>query len=332
MRRRSDCEPAYRAAPVSTHEPGGTVGSRAIGYGQAVFEALAGELARDPRVVFLGPDEPARPSGLVASLSARFGDQRVWRVAGAGPGLLAEALAASSRGLRPCVEIPFVAPCCSSWAGALRRGPEGRLPPLLMLHTLTGVEPFCVRPLCLAFPEVRVVAASDPLAAQGLVRAGLRGEESILCLTHYALLETLGEVPEGEYVLSPAEARLLRQGRDVTLVVHHLSLGHGLAAAGELAEAGVSVEVLDPVSLWPLDEGTLLASVRKTGRVVVVEETEAAAGLGAEIAATVCEKAFFDLDAPVKRLGARWNHWRGREVAGAPAGTMDIREAIASIL
>lgn len=332
VRGQSSLGPAHPIPPALTDEPGGSGESRRIPYGQALLEAVAAELTRDPRVILLGSETVDSLSGLVDALGDRFGARRVKRVAGTGSDLLAEALAAGRRGLRPFVEIPSVAPCLSSWAGAPERGPAGRPPPVFLLHTLEGREPSCARPLLQTLPRLRVVAASDPFAAQGLVQAGLRGEEPILCLTHRALLETRGEVPKEDYVVSPAKARVLRQGKDVTLAAHHVSLLDGLATAGRLAEEGVSVEVLDPVSLSPLDHETLLASVRKTGRLVTVEGSEALAGLSAEMAAVVYEEAFFDLDAPVRRVGARERKLHGEEGERIATGPTEICQAIMSIL
>jgi pyruvate dehydrogenase E1 component beta subunit len=184
-------------------------------------------------------------------------------------------------------------------------------------------------------PGLTVVAASDAYMAKGLLKAAIRSDDPVLFFGHKGLLGQPGEVPDEDYTVSLTKARVVREGTDVTVVAHHLMLHHALAVAEALAAEGVSVEVIDPVCISPLDKETLLASVRKTGHLVTAEEGRKTAGVGAEISALVCEEAFYDLDAPIKRVGAPPIPVPGSihlEQSCYLPGPQDIRDAITSIL
>jgi len=154
-------------------------------------------------------------------------------------------------------------------------------------------------------PGLVVVAPSTPYDAKGLLAAAIREDNPVIFLEHKALYAVKGPVPESDYVLPLGRADVKRRGTDVTVIATQMMVGRALAAAAELERHGVSVEVIDPRTLVPLDEAAILESVRKTHRLVVVHEAVKRGGFGAEIAAMVAEQAVDELDAPIVRVGAR---------------------------
>jgi 2-oxoisovalerate dehydrogenase E1 component len=157
-------------------------------------------------------------------------------------------------------------------------------------------------PLFAHFPGLRVVVPSTPADARGLLKRALHCDDPVLFIEHRELLGTKGPVPEGEYEIDFGKAAVVREGKDVTVVALALMVRRALEAAERLAAKGVSVEVIDPRTVSPLDRETILASVHKTGRLLVVDEAFSPFGLGAEVAASVVEAGFDDLDAPIRRL------------------------------
>ena len=321
--------------------------TRQIVYAQALGEAFAEEMARDERVFILGIDVQRSVFGVTAGLADHFGPERVRNTPICESGIVGAALGAALTGMRPCAEIMFsdfafvamdqIANQAASWH--YMTGGQWKAP--LVIYTFDGAgmglgynHSQCTESVFQGIPGLTVVAASDAYTAKGLMKAAIRSDDPVLFFAHRALLGMPGEVPDEDYTVPLGKARVVREGDDVTVVAHHLMLHHTLAVADAMAAEGVSVEVIDPVCIAPLDKETILASVRKTGRLVTVEECRKAGGVGAEIAAVICEEALYDLDAPVKRVGAppvpvpgSWfleQHY----VPGPDA----IREAIASVL
>jgi 2-oxoisovalerate dehydrogenase E1 component len=157
-------------------------------------------------------------------------------------------------------------------------------------------------PLYAHFPGLRVVLPSTPADAKGLLTHALRSDDPVMFLEHRELLTVKGPVPEGDYEIPFGQARVLRTGQDVTVVALALMAQHTLKAAETLAGEGISVEVIDPRTIAPLDIDTVLASVAKTGRLLIVDEAFSPFGVGAEIAAQIADRGFDDLDAPIRRL------------------------------
>ncbi|HEY8292415.1 MAG TPA: transketolase C-terminal domain-containing protein, partial [Thermomicrobiales bacterium] len=151
-------------------------------------------------------------------------------------------------------------------------------------------------------PGFRVVVPTTPYDAKGLLKTAIRSDDPVLFMEHRAVLNTRGPVPEEEYFIPFGQARIAREGKDVTVVGIAGMVNRALAAADTLAGEGVSVEVIDPRTLVPLDIETILASVHKTGRLLVVDEDYSPCGVAAEIGMQVMERGFDDLDAPVARL------------------------------
>ena len=154
-------------------------------------------------------------------------------------------------------------------------------------------------------PGIKVISPSTPYDAKGLLKAAIRDDNPVLFIEHKLLYGTRGEVPDEEYVLPIGKADIKREGTDCTVIATSAMVLEALSAAEELAEEGISVEVLDPRTLIPLDKETIRESVEKTNHVVVVHEAWKTGGFGGEIAAIIAEEMFYSLDAPVIRLGAK---------------------------
>jgi 2-oxoisovalerate dehydrogenase E1 component subunit beta len=303
-------------------------GPRTLTLIEAVREALFEEMERDERVVVLGED--IGPLGGVFratdGLLARFGPQRVIDTPMMELGIAGLAVGMAMRGLRPIAEIQFAdfmhaaADHIISDAARMRYRTRGDWDAPLVIRTAYGgglrggpYHSQSVEAYYCHVPGLRVVAASFAGDAKGLLTAAIRHTDPVLFLEHKRTYRAIrGEVPEGEYVLPLDRAKVVRAGTDATVVAWGWVLHEALAAAEELAKQGVSVEVIDPRSLNPLDLDTLLESVRRTGRLCVVHEDTLTMGLGAEIAARAAEYALDDLRAPVQRIAMA-------DVAGIPA-------------
>jgi pyruvate/2-oxoglutarate/acetoin dehydrogenase E1 component len=179
------------------------------------------------------------------------------------------------------------------------RGPQGGGIRLAAQHSQ------CLEAWFAHVPGLVVVAPSTPYDAKGLLASAIRDDNPVIFLEHKALYATKGPVPSEPYAIPLGKADVKREGTDVTVIATQAMVARALASAAELEKDGVSVEVIDPRTLVPLDEATILASVRKTHRLVVAHEAVKRGGFGAELAALVAEKAIDELDAPVVRVGAR---------------------------
>ena len=283
-----------RAAPVATRE---------LFYAEALNEALAHEMARDERVVVFGEDigQHGGAFGVTKGLLDRFGARRVRNTPISEIGIVGAAVGAALTGLRPVVELMYV-----DFAGlamdqivnqaAQNRfmfGGQARVPMVLRTQGGSGRGN--------AAQHSKSLEA--PADAKGLLIAAIRDDNPVIFLEHKLLYRTKGAVPEGEHIVPLGTADVKRAGTDLTIVAWSREVVFALDAAAKLAEEGIQAEIVDLRTLVPLDAGAILASVRKTHRLLVVHEAIRRAGYGAEIAALVAEQAFDDLDAPPKRLG-----------------------------
>ena len=314
-----------RAAVYAPHEafdePGLANGNgRAIGFVDALNEALHQEMESDPRVVVMGEDVAATGGifGATRGLLEKYGEDRVRDTPISEAGFVGCGIGAAIAGLRPVVEIQifdFVALTMDmlvNQAAKFRfmlggkntvpvviRGPQGGGIRLAAQHS-QSLEAWFTH-----VPGLVVVAPSSPYDAKGLLTAAIRDSNPVIFLeAKLQYLEPPGPVPEEPYAIPLGKAAVKRKGTDVTVVATMAMVPRALAAAESLARQGHSVEVIDPRTLKPLDEDTLLASVRKTRRLVVAHEACLTGGFGAEVAALAAEKAFDWLDAPVARVAA----------------------------
>ncbi|HEX6160214.1 MAG TPA: pyruvate dehydrogenase complex E1 component subunit beta [Thermoanaerobaculia bacterium] len=284
---------------------------RTVTFDQAMQEALAEEMRRDPRVITFGEGTATKGYKLVEE----FGPKRVRNTPLAEGIIAGTAAGAAATGLRPVIDLLF-APFLTfamdelvNSAGKLRflSGGQFSFPMVTIARTGAGwgvgaqhnhnLEAWFVHA-----PGVKVVMPSTAADFKGLLKSAIRDENPVLFFADIGLLYAQGEVPEEEELVPLGKAAIRRAGSDVTLISYAKTMNPCLEAAEALASEGISAEVLDLRSLKPLDEASILASVTKTGRAVVVHEAAAPCGVGAEVAAIVAEKAFSALEAPVIRL------------------------------
>ncbi|TXH53053.1 alpha-ketoacid dehydrogenase subunit beta [Piscinibacter sp.] len=277
----------------------------------AVSSALAEEMRRDPRVLMFGEGVATTRPDLVAE----FGSERVRNTPLAEAVIAGTPAGAAAMGLRPVIDLlyaPFLTlsmDAIINSAGKLRylSGGQFAFPMVVLARTGAGwgvgaQHNHNLEAMFVHAPGLKVVMPSNAADFKGLLKSALRDDNPVMFFMDMTLGHTPGAVPAGEHVVPLGQAAVLRSGRDVTLVSYSKTVGHCLTAAQELAELGVDAEVIDLRTLKPLDEATLLRSVRKTGRLVVVHEAAAPCGVGAEIAALVSEQAFEALKSPVRRL------------------------------
>jgi acetoin:2,6-dichlorophenolindophenol oxidoreductase subunit beta len=294
-------------------------GTRDISLSQAVNEALAEELRRDPTVFVIGEDvaEAGTPFKVLSGLVDEFGPERVIDSPISEPGITGLGLGAAMTGMRPVVDIMFgdfltlVMDQLANQAAKIHYMSGGRLSAPLTVRTTLGAtrrsaaqHSQSLHAWVAHIPGLKVVLPSTPFDAKGLLKTAIRDDNPVVFFEDKMMFATKGPVPDGEYTLPLGVADLKREGEDVTIVATSSMVFVALEAAELLASEGVSAEVVDPRTLVPLDREALIASARKTGRAIVVDEGHRSYGASAELAAVIADGAFYDLDAPVKRLAA----------------------------
>jgi 2-oxoisovalerate dehydrogenase E1 component len=323
---RASAEPTVELMEASVYAPHPAVTEPADRSGpertmaEALNQALDAELERDARVFVMGEDV-----GLIGGifqvtrgLREKFGEDRVRDTPISEATFVGAGVGAAIAGLRPVVEIQiwdFIAMTMDqvvNQAAKFRfmlggqptvplviRGPQGGGIRLAAQHS-QSLEAWFAH-----VPGLVVVAPSTPYDAKGLLISAIRDDNPVIFLEHKVLYAIRGPVPDAAYAIPLGRADVKRVGSDVTVVATQVMVGRALAAAVDLDKEGVSVEVIDPRTLVPLDEGMILTSVAKTHRLVIAHEAVKRGGFGAEIAALVAEKAMDELDAPIARVGAR---------------------------
>jgi 2-oxoisovalerate dehydrogenase E1 component beta subunit len=285
---------------------------------EAVREAMREEMQRDPKVMVLGEDVGRRGGVFLATqgLLEEFGEDRVIDTPLAEASIIGIALGAAFRGLRPISEIQFsdffwpaanqligeAARVCYGTHGALQvpvviRIPYGGGIRGGLYHSQNVEAYFCHT------PGLKVIAPATPYDAKGLLKSAIRDNNPVVFLEHkktYRLVR--GDVPDGDYTIPIGKADIKRAGSHVTIVTYGLMLHYCLEAAGILAQEGIEVEVVDLRTLKPLDRETILESVKKTSKLLIVHEDNLTGGVGAEVAALVASEAFEHLDGPITRL------------------------------
>ena len=287
-------------------------------YRDAVARAIAQEMRRDERVVFLGEDV-AKAGGVfkaTVGLLDEFGPRRVRDTPISEQAILGAAMGAAMTGLRPIAEImfsDFMAVCFDYVANEFpktRYMTNGQLSVPLVVRTGNGggvrfgaQHSQSIENWSMMIPGLKVVAPSSPIDVIGLMAAAVRDNNPVIFHEHKALYAIKGEVPDGEIVDTLGTAKVLRSGKDCTIVALAMMVPRALDAAKRLAaEHGIDAEVIDVRCLVPLDTKTILGSVLKTGRLFTVEENPRLCGWGAEIVSIVADESFYDLDGPPVRI------------------------------
>ena len=292
---------------------------REITLSQAVNEAIAEEMRRDETVFLIGEDvaEAGTPFKVLSGLVEEFGTNRVIDTPIAEPGFMGIAVGAAMTGARPIVDLMFgdflylVMDQLCNQAAKTHYMSGGKLSVPLVLRTNLGAtrrsaaqHSQSLQALVAHIPGLKVAMPSSAYEAKGLMKTAIRDDSPVVIFEDKLMYQDKAPVPEEEFLIPFGEANILREGNDVTLIGTS-SMRQVCEKAAELLEAdGISAEVMDPRTIVPLDEDTLLASARKTSRVIVVDEGHQSYGVTAEIAARINEKAFYHLDAPVIRMGA----------------------------
>jgi pyruvate/2-oxoglutarate/acetoin dehydrogenase E1 component len=299
--------------------PEAAVAVRELTLGEAVREALAEELRRDPRVFVMGEDvaEAGTAFKVLSGLVQEFGPERVLDTPISEAGFTGIGVGAAMTGLRPVVDIMFgdfvglIMDQMMNQAAKVHYMSGGKWKVPMVLRTTLGASRrsaaqhsqslhawFC------HIPGLKVVLPSTPYDAKGLLKSAIRDENPVVFYEDKMMYKLKGPVPEEEYTIPLGVADIKREGEDVTIIATSSMVQVALGAAKLLEEYDISAEVIDPRTLWPLDERTLIESAKKTSRVMVVDEGYQRYGVTAEIASVIQENAFFDLEAPVKRIGA----------------------------
>lgn len=292
---------------------------REITLSKAVNEAIAEEMRRDPTVFLLGEDvaEAGTPFKVLAGLVEEFGPDRIIDTPISEPGFMGIAVGAAMTGSRPIVDLMFgdflflVMDQLCNQAAKTHYMSGGKLNVPLVLRTNLGAtrrsaaqHSQSLHALVAHIPGLKVALPSSAYEAKGLMKTAIRDNNPVVIFEDKLMYQEKAPVPEEEYLIPFGQANILREGRDVTLVGTSSMVQVAMKAAEILAKEGISAEVIDPRTIVPLDEATILASVRKTSRAIVIDEGHQSYGVSAEIAARISEKAFYHLDAPVIRMGA----------------------------
>ena len=295
------------------------VAVRELTLGEAIREALAEELRRDSGVFILGEDiaEAGHPFKVLTGLVSEFGPERILDTPISEAGFTAVAVGAAMTGMRPVVDIMFgdfitlTMDQMVNQAAKVHYMSGGKWKVPMVMRTTLGATRrsaaqhsqslhawFC------HVPGLKVVLPSTPYDAKGLLKAAIRDDNPVVFFEDKMMYKLKGSVPDEDYTIPLGVADVKRAGDDITLVATSSMVQVAMGAATLLEAVGISAEVVDPRTMWPLDEETIVESVRKTSRAIVLDEGYERYGVTAELASVIAAGAFYDLDAPVKRMGA----------------------------
>jgi len=292
---------------------------RELTFAEAVREALAEEMRRDPRVIILGEDvaEAGTPFKVLSGLVEEFGKARVIDTPISEAGFTGVAVGAAMTGLRPVADIMFgdfltlTMDQLVNQAAKIHYMSGGKLKVPMVLRTTMGAARRSAAQHSQSLhvwlshvPGLKVVLPSTPCDAKGLLKTAIRDDNPVVFIEDKMMFKMKGTVPDGEYTIPFGVADIKRIGTDVTIIATSSMVQTALEAARMLEETGISAEVIDPRTISPLDRRTIVESVKKTSRAVVVDEGHLQYGVTAEIASIIADEAFYYLDAPIKRLGA----------------------------
>jgi pyruvate dehydrogenase E1 component beta subunit len=307
------------STPSAALSQPGTEGVREITFAQAIREALAEELRRDPTVYIMGEDvaEAGTPFKVLAGLVEEFGPQRIIDSPISEAGITGLGVGAAMTGMRPVVDIMFgdfiglIMDQVANQAAKIHYMSGGKLKAPLVVRTTLGAtrrsaaqHSQSLHAWVSHIPGLQVALPSTPYDAKGLLKTAIRDDNPIVFFEDKMMYQLKGPVPDAEYTIPFGVADIKRFGTDITLVATSSMVQVALAAADNLEQLGISAEVLDPRTMFPLDKHALIESAKKTSRAIVLDEGYERYGVTAELAAIIAEGAFYYLDAPVKRMGA----------------------------
>ncbi|HSH69243.1 MAG TPA: alpha-ketoacid dehydrogenase subunit beta [Deferrisomatales bacterium] len=288
-----------------------------ITYREALNRALAEEMERDPEILLLGEDvaEYGGSFKVTQGLLERFGPERVFDTPISEAGIVGTAVGMALAGLRPIAElmtVNFALVAFDQIVNHLAKmyfmfGAQCPMPVTIRApggggHQLGAQHSHSLEAIFSHFPGLKVVCASTPANAKSLLQASIRDDDPVIFLEHEGLYNAKGEVPENQPPVQLGRAEIVRPGSDLTLIGYGRMAVLAGEAAAELAGEGFSVEVIDLLTLRPWDKVTVAASVARTHRAVVVEECWPQCGIGAEVVANLCDRVFFELEAPIARV------------------------------
>lgn len=292
---------------------------RILTMNQAILEAQMEEMERDSNVFLIGEDVAKLGSAFQqsAGLYQKFGHNRVFNMPVAESGYANFGVGAAMAGKRPIVEMQFADFAIMAFDAIASEGPKQRymsggelsVPMTVRAPQGGGVaggaqHSQCIEAWFMNFPGIKILMPSTPYDAKGLLKTAIRDNDTVLFLEHKQLLWVKGEVPEGEYTIPMGQAKLVKEGKDVTIIALQAQVYQAMEAAKELSKDGIDAEIIDPRSLIPLDTKMIGESVKKTGRVVIAHEAPKRGGFGSEISAVISEKFFEYLQSPIIRIGA----------------------------
>ena len=293
---------------------------RELTFGEAIKEAIAEEMRRDPKVVLMGEDvaEAGTTFKVLVGLVDEFGKERIIDTPISEAGFTGIGVGAAMAGMRPIVDIMFgdflmiIMDQVANQAAKIHYMSGGKWKVPLVIRATMGATRRSAAQHSQSLhawpshiPGLKVVVPSTPYDAKGLFKAAVREDNPVVIFEHkISYRKVKGHVPDEDYVIPLGVADVKREGTDITLIALSSMVQVALGAAKMLEEVGISAEVVDPRTTWPLDEKTLVESVRKTSRCIVIDEGYFRYGVTGELASIIQEQAFFDLDGPVRRLGA----------------------------
>jgi pyruvate dehydrogenase E1 component beta subunit len=293
---------------------------RELTFGEAIKEAIAEEMRRDPRVVLMGEDvaEAGTTFKVLVGLVDEFGKDRIIDTPISEAGFTGVGVGAAMAGMRPIVDIMFgdflgiIMDQVANQAAKIHYMSGGKWKVPMVIRATMGAtrrsgsqHSQSLHAWTSHIPGLKVVVPSTAYDAKGLFKAAVRDDNPVVIFEHkISYRKVKDHVPAEDYIVPLGVADVKREGSDITFVATSSLVHTALGAAKMLEEVGISAEVVDPRTMWPLDEKTITESVRKTSRCIVMDEGYGRYGVAGELAATIQEQCFFDLDAPVKRLCA----------------------------
>jgi pyruvate dehydrogenase E1 component beta subunit len=292
---------------------------RELTFAEAVREALAEEMRRDPHVFIMGEDvaEAGTPFKVLSGLVEEFGRERVMDTPISEPGFTGLGVGAAMTGMRPVIDIMFgdfltlAMDQIVNQAAKIHYMSGGKMKAPIVFRTTMGAtrrsaaqHSQSLQAWVSHVPGLKVAIPSTPYDAKGLLKTAIRDDNPVVFIEDKMMFKMKGSVPANDYTIPFGVADIKRKGGDITLVATSSMVQVALGAADKLEQAGVSAEVIDPRTTSPLDRQTLVESARKTSRAIVIDEGYESYGVTAEIASVIADGAFYYLDAPVKRMGA----------------------------